>query len=42
MVERVLENTGEMVRSQGVVYNVVAQSVLLYGSKRLFVTGDMI
>ena len=41
MIERVLERTGATVRSQGENYKAVAQSVLLYGSKRWVLTGEM-
>ena len=34
MITRVLERTGSTVWAQGAMYKVVAQSVLLYGSKR--------
>ena len=39
MVARVLERTVATVRSQGVMYNVVVQSVLLYNNKRWVLTG---
>ena len=42
IVARVLERTVATVRAQGEMYKAVAQSVLLYGSKRLVVTGEMI
>ena len=39
MISRVLENTGAMVRDRGVMYNVVVQPVLLYGSEIWVVMG---
>ena len=41
MIERILERTGATVRSRGAMYKAVAQSVLLYGSKRWVLTGEM-
>ena len=40
MVARVLENTEATVRSRGLMYKSVAQSVILYGSDIWVVTGD--
>ena len=42
MMVRVLVNTGVIVRSCGVMYKAVSQSVLLYGSESWVVTGDML
>ena len=42
MVARVLERTGAMVQARGAMYKVVAQSVLLYGSKSWVVTREML
>ena len=42
MVARVLESMGATVRSRGAMYNAVAQLVLLYGSKSLVVTREML
>ena len=42
MISRVLERTGETVLARGAMYKVVAQSVLLYGSERWVVIGEMI
>ena len=39
---RVLAKTGAMVRSCAMMYKAVAQSLLLYGSERWVVTGDML
>ena len=33
---------GAMVRDQGMIYNLVAQLMILYGSKRWVITGDML
>ena len=42
MIARVLAKTGAMMRSCGMMYKVVAQSFLLYGSESWVVTWDMI
>ena len=42
MVLRVLERTRARVRSHGVMYKVTAQLVIMYGSKRWAVTGEML
>ena len=42
MIVRVLDNTGATVRSQGMMYKVVAQLVLLYGSQSWVVMGYML
>ena len=41
MVARLLENTEATVRSRGLMYKSVAQSVILYGSDIWVVTGDI-
>ena len=42
VIARVLAKMGAMVRSQGTIYKVVDQSVLLYRSDNLVVTGYML
>ena len=42
MTARVLERTGTAVRDQGAMYKVVAQSLILYGSKIWVVNGEML
>ena len=42
MIERVLSKTEATVWDQWMIYKAVAQSVLLYGSDRWVVTGDML
>ena len=42
MILMVLERTGSKVRSHGVIYKTVAQSVLLYGRESWVVTGEML
>ena len=42
MIVRVLTKTGATVQERGTMYKVVAQSVLLYGSERDVVTGEML
>ena len=42
MIVRVMENTGAMVQDCGSMYKAVNQSVLLYGSESLVVTGYML
>ena len=42
VVARVLERTGATVWALGAMYKAVAQLVLLYGSKRWVVTGEML
>ena len=39
MVARMMERTIEMVRDQGAMYTIVAQSVILYRSKIWVMTG---
>ena len=42
MIARFLERTGKLVRDRGEIYKVVTQSLLLYGSKILVVTREML
>ena len=42
VISRVLEKTGATVRSWGMIYKAVAQSVLLYSSDIWVVMGDML
>ena len=42
MIKRVLSKTGATVRDRGMMYKVVTQSVILYGSDRWLVTGNML
>ena len=42
MISKVLINTGAKVRACGMIYKVVAQTVLLYGSDSWVVTGEML
>ena len=42
VIVRVLAKTGVTVRSRGMMYNGVSQSVLLYGSESWVVTGEML
>ena len=42
MASMILEKTGAMVQARGAMYKAVAQSVILYGSERWLVKGDML
>ena len=42
MVARVMEKTGATVQARGAMYKAVAHSVILYGSNRWAVMGDML
>ena len=42
MISRVLEKTGATIRYQGMMFKAVDKSVLLYGSERWVVTGNII
>ena len=42
MVAGVLERTGATVQSRGEIYKMMTQLVLLYGSKRWVMTGEML
>ena len=42
MISNVLTKTGAMVRARGMLYKVVAQTVILYGSGSWVVTGAML
>ena len=42
MITRVMTKTGATLRSQGMIYGAVAQSVLLFGSEIWVVMGDIL
>ena len=42
MIAMVLVNTGSTVQARGVMYKAVIQLMLLYGSERWMVTGEML